>query len=91
MAYDRVLKFAMAVKAVAFALGVSYIIVDYKFLGKGMTMTRKQRESVEETIVEQSDHPLTKRRVVRKVTYAGLGLLVSIVITAWVVFVKYLI
>lgn len=44
MQYHRVLKVGIAIKAVGFAIGVCYIIVDYKLLGKGMTMTRKQRE-----------------------------------------------
>lgn len=90
-AYDNVLKFAMAIKAVAFGLGITYIFVDYKFLGKGMTMTKKQREKKEEEIVDSTADPLTRRTVLKRVTYGGLALLMSIVITAWVVFVKYLI
>ena len=81
----------MAIKAVAFVLGLTYILVDYIYLGKGMTMTKKEREQTEEAIVNRDAHPLTRRTVLRGVTYGGLGLLTSIVITAWVVFVKYLI
>lgn len=89
-AYTRVLLFAMGVKALAFILGLTYICVDYKALGKGMTMTLKQREARERSIADPENDPLTNRKVIRTVTYSGLALLGSIIITAWVVFVKYL-
>ncbi|PSN64738.1 MFS general substrate transporter [Corynespora cassiicola Philippines] len=89
-AYTRVLLFAIGIKALAFFLGLTYIFVDYKFLGKGMTMTLKQREAREKKIVNPKSDPLTKREHLRGVTYSGLGLLTSIIITAWVVFIKYL-
>lgn len=53
-------------------------------------MTRKQRQKREAIIEDAANDPLTRRTVVPKVTYAGLALLTSIVITAWVVFIKYL-
>ena len=57
--YHKILKLAIGIKAVAFALGVGYIVVDCQNLGKGMTMTRKQREK-RETEVEDADRdPLT--------------------------------
>lgn len=88
--YNRVLLLAIGIKAWAFCLGVSYILVDYFKLGKGMTMTRKQRQKREAIIEDAANDPLTRRTVIPKVTYAGLALLTSIVITAWVVFIKYL-
>jgi hypothetical protein len=39
--YHKVLKLAMGIKAVALALGVTYIIIYYCKLGKGITMTKK--------------------------------------------------
>ncbi|THY69766.1 MFS general substrate transporter [Aureobasidium pullulans] len=88
--YNRVLLLAIGIKGWAFCLGVSYILVDYFKLGKGMTMTRKQRQKREAIIEDAANDPLTRRTIVPKVTYAGLGLLTSIVMTAWVVFIKYL-
>ncbi|KAJ4338841.1 hypothetical protein N0V95_007939 [Ascochyta clinopodiicola] len=89
-AYTRVLSFAIGVKTLAFVLGVAYIVVDYKALGKGMTLSLKEREAQEKQIEDPSSNPLTRRKHLKIVTYAGLGLLTSIIITAWVVFVKYL-
>lgn len=89
-AYTRVLSFAIGVKSLAFLLGLTYIFVDYKALGKGMTMTRKAREKREAQIEKPETDPLTKRESFKSVTYAGLGLLASIIITAWVVFIRYL-
>jgi hypothetical protein len=85
------LKFAIGIKALAFSLGVTYIIVDHKKLGKGMTMTKKQRQKRELEIENAIRDLLTKRAVKPTITYSGLGLLCAMVITAWVVFIKYLI
>ncbi len=74
----------------AFLLGLTYIFVDYKALGKGMTMTLKQREAREKQIGDPESDPLTKRTQLKAVTYSGLALLASIIITAWVVFIRYL-
>ncbi|KAJ8113238.1 hypothetical protein OPT61_g4586 [Boeremia exigua] len=88
--YTRVLSFAIGVKALAFLLGVTYIVVDYKALGKGMTLTLRDREEQEKQIDDAQSDPLTRRQHLTSVTYAGLSLLTSIIITAWVVFIKYL-
>ena len=89
-AYTRVLSFTIGVKALAFLLGLTYIFIDYKALGKGMTMTLKQREASEKTINNPASDPLTRRQHFKAVTYAGLALLISIIITAWVIFIRYL-
>lgn len=81
---------AIGIKALAFVLGLTYITVDYRMLGKGMTLTKKRREREEAAIVDPTTYPLTKRTSVKEVTIAGLSLLGTMVITAWVVFVKYL-
>lgn len=88
--YTRVLFFAIGVKSLAFLLGLTYIVVDYKALGKGMTLTLKHREAREKEINDPTADPLTRRQHLRSITYAGLGLLASIIITAWVVFIRYL-
>jgi hypothetical protein len=76
----------MGIKAVALALGVTYIIIK---LGKGITVTKKQRERREQYIQNPETDPLKKRTVKSPVTYSALGLLCAMVITAWVMFVKY--
>ncbi|KLO82675.1 uncharacterized protein LW93_9879 [Fusarium fujikuroi] len=89
--YYKVLLVAIGIKAWAFVLGVSYIIVDYKLLGKGMTMTRVQREAKEAVIEDCDADPLTRRRSKPWFTALTFGLLVAIIASAWAVFFKYLI
>jgi hypothetical protein len=85
------LKLAVGIKAVALALGVTYIIIYYCKVGKGITMTKKQRERREQDIQNPETDSLTKRIVKTLMTYSALGLFCAMVMTAWVVFVKYLI
>ncbi|KAF4837236.1 Major facilitator superfamily domain-containing protein 1 [Colletotrichum tropicale] len=89
--YSKVLIVAIAIKAWAFVLGLSYIFIDYKFLGKGMTMTRKQREARESQIVDKEADPLTRRTSKKWFTTLTSGLLLAIIASAWAVFVRYLI
>ena len=88
--YDRVLKLTIGVKAWAFALGAGYIMVDKLYLGSGLTMTRKRRDSLEDMIPkeDQSRHPLLRRVPVLWVTYSCLVLLAAFVVTAWVLFFR---
>lgn len=88
--YEQVLTLAIAIKAFAFGLGITYILVDYRFLGKGMTMTRKQREAREAAIVDRDADPLTKREVKPWFTWLTLGLLIAMIVTAWTIFMLYL-
>lgn len=90
MGYDKVLKLTIGIKAWAFVLGITYILIDYKKLGKGMTMTRKQRERRESEIVDEMLDPLTRRNTNRAVTIAALASLLAIIITAWVLFITHL-
>lgn len=89
--YSRVLTVAIAIKAWAFVLGISYILIDYKWLGKGMTMTRKQRQAREAAVVDPTTDPLTKREVKPWFTAVTFALLVGIVAAAWTVFLVYLV
>lgn len=89
--YDRVLKLAIGLKAWAFVLGCGYIFVDWKFLGSGITMTKKRRESKLAVIQDPDSDPLTRRTVKEWVTWSGIGLLAAMLVTAWVVFFNYLI
>jgi MFS family permease len=91
--YDRVLKLAMGIKAWAFVLGIIYLLVDWKYLGLGMTMTRKKRNAAEEKVIMEGrvdEDGLTKREVKNWVTIVGLTLLGMMLVTAWVLFFQYL-
>ena len=94
MGYDKVLKLSTGLKAWAFVLGIIYIVVDYKAVGKGMTMTRYQRVCVERNIVtcgiDPADHALTRREPKRWVTIVTACLLVAMIASAWAVFIRYL-
>lgn len=89
--YHRVLSVAIGIKAWAFVLGLTYIIVDYKLLGKGMTMTRHQRQAREALIADRDLDPLTRRTSKGWFTTLTFSLLIAIVASAWAVFIRYLI
>lgn len=90
MGYSEVLKLGIALKAWGFALGVSYIIVDYLKLGKGMTMTRKQRDEREAQVTDRDQDPLTRRNVYRPMTIWTMGVVVCLIITSYTLFFRYL-
>ena len=75
-------------------IGLTYIFVDRRWLGKGMTMTRKQRQAREAQLVASGTpkdaDPLTRREAKPWFTWMTLGLLVSIITAAWAVFMVYL-
>lgn len=50
--YSNVLKTGMAFKAFAFLLGLGYIWMDRRYLGKGMSMGEKQRSELEVHLME---------------------------------------
>jgi uncharacterized membrane protein len=83
-----VLKTTIGIKSLAFALGLVYILVDYRYLGAGLTMTRKKRDAIEKTILteDRDTHPITRRVPVKGVTVACMCLLAGFVVTAWVLF-----
>lgn len=95
---------SMGLKAWALVVGLGYIFVDYKRLGRSLTMGRKEREAKEEVLMESeveekiwlsgeesSELPHLRRRVDRRVTIAGLGLLGVMIVVAWTLFLRYLI
>ena len=89
--YHNVLKFTIGIKAVAFCSRYYLYHSGLPNIGKGMTTTKKQREQRESEIEDPARDPLTKRTIKPTVTYSDLGLLCAMIITAWVVFVRYLI
>jgi hypothetical protein len=87
--YFRVLNLAMGLKALAFFIALGYIFVDCRYLGRGLTMTRKKRDVIEEQILaekREASDPLTKRISVRAVTNSGIVLLAGLLVAAWVLF-----
>ncbi|OAL46303.1 MFS general substrate transporter [Pyrenochaeta sp. DS3sAY3a] len=90
MGYTKVLLFAIGIKSWGFVLGVLYIILDFKKLGKGMTMTRHQREARLKAITDPANDPLTRRVPNKYITIAALTMLVALIVVAWVMFFKYL-
>jgi ABC-type Fe3+ transport system permease subunit len=89
--YSRVLLVAIGIKAWAFILGLSYIAIDYKFLGKAMTLGLREREAREALIEDKSADPLTRRETKAWFTTFTFSLLVAIIASAWAVFLRYLI
>lgn len=87
--YFRVLNLAMGLKALAFFIALGYIFVDYRYLGRGLTMTRKKRDVIEEQVLaekREASDPLTKRISVRAVTNSGIVLLAGLLVAAWILF-----
>lgn len=86
--YDQVLKTTIGIKSLAFALGLMYILVDYRYLGAGLTMTRKKRDAVEKTILveDRETHHIIQRTPIKWVTLGCMCLLAGFVVTAWVLF-----
>lgn len=93
MGYNRVLIVSSSIKAVGFFIGVSYVIVDFKKLGRAITMTRARRELREGDIEdhERDAHPLTRRNVYKPWTIYTLSALFCMIVTGWTLFIKYLI
>ncbi|KAI5478051.1 MFS general substrate transporter [Pseudohyphozyma bogoriensis] len=92
MAYTNVLIIGIAFKALDFFVALSYIVVDYLYFGKGMTMGEKKRIELEKVIIKEGredEDPLTRRKPAKFTTYGGLALLSAMVVSAWVVFIKY--
>jgi hypothetical protein len=53
MGYTNVLLIGIGFKTLAFFLGLFYIFVDFKYLGKGMTMSEGRRNKLEEEIEDE--------------------------------------
>ncbi|KAH7150361.1 major facilitator superfamily domain-containing protein [Dactylonectria estremocensis] len=82
MGYGRVLIVSSSIKAVGFFVGLTYIFVDYKKLGRGITMTRAERERREGDIEDPDSDPLTRRGVFKPWTIYTLSALVAMIATA---------
>lgn len=51
--YTNVLKIGMAFKTLAFFLGLGYVFIDHKYLGKAMTMGEMERVRQEQEIEDE--------------------------------------
>lgn len=89
--YSRVLLVNIGLKSLAFIWGLMYIFVDFKFLGKGLTMTRKQREAAEAQVLDPTTDRLTKRSVKPWMTVVTLVLLSCMIVSCWTLFMLYLV
>lgn len=82
--YRKVLYLVLSLKAWAFFLGLAYIFMDFRYLGKGMTMSEKARVEKEQLIENPESDPLTRRTVKKPVTWVGTFLLGAMVVSGWV-------
>ena len=88
--YTKVIYLVLGLKSLAFFLGLGYIYADYFHFGKTATLSEKVRVAREELVEDVNTDPLTARPVKKWVTWTGTGLLASMVVTGWVLFIKYL-
>ncbi|KAK7427002.1 hypothetical protein QQZ08_006429 [Neonectria magnoliae] len=88
MGYSRVLIVSSSIKAIRFFIGLFYVFVDHKKLGRGITMILKERERREGDIVDRDSDPLTRRRVAKPWTIWTLSALVAMIATSWTLFLK---
>lgn len=91
MGYSRVLTVSSGIKAVGFFIGLAYVVVDYKKLGRGITMTRAEREACEAEIEDRDADPLTRRNVYKPWTIYTISILSCMIITGWTLFFVYLV
>lgn len=84
--YERVIIFFVAAKALDFCLGLFYGILDKKILGGVLSFSQKKRVSLEQ---QGKLDNLVGRRPSKPFTIAGLTILASLVVVAWVLFIKY--
>lgn len=99
MAYTNVLLIGIAFKFLDLFVAITYIFVDYKWLGQGMTLGEKQRIERETVIIaegREDEDPLTRRRTSKFTTFSpskfttfgGLTLLGCMMVSAWAVFIN---
>ncbi|KIY71911.1 MFS general substrate transporter [Cylindrobasidium torrendii FP15055 ss-10] len=84
--YHKVISFFVAMKAIEFCLGAFYGILDRKYLAGILTMSETRRLALHKTGI----HKKVDGRQPKKVfTSFGLGLLATVTVIAWVLYIKY--
>ncbi|KAK2738354.1 major facilitator superfamily transporter [Colletotrichum kahawae] len=84
--YERVIAFFVAVKGLEFCLGLFYGILDRKYLAGILSISNKKRMDIAK---EGKLGDLVGRRPARSFTAVGIALVCSLIIVAWVLFIKY--
>ncbi|KAH6661798.1 major facilitator superfamily domain-containing protein [Plectosphaerella plurivora] len=84
--YERVVGFFVAVKALEFCLGLFYGVLDRRYLAGILTMSEKKRHIMEDE--SKLGKPIG-RKPSKVFSITGLSLLTSLVIVAWVLFIRY--
>ncbi|KAH8898638.1 MFS general substrate transporter [Thozetella sp. PMI_491] len=84
--YERVIAFFVAVKGLEFCLGLFYGVLDRRYLSGILTMSEKKRVDMEREGTLQD--PIG-RKPAKVFTTVGIALLSSLVVIAWVLFIKY--
>ncbi|KAF9876776.1 major facilitator superfamily transporter [Colletotrichum karsti] len=84
--YERVIAFFVAVKGLEFCLGLFYGVLDRRYLAGILSISNKKRMEIEQ---EGKLGDLVGRRPARPYTAVGIALVCSLIIIAWVLFIKY--
>ncbi|KAJ0344463.1 hypothetical protein KNSL1_009328 [Colletotrichum chrysophilum] len=84
--YERVIAFFVAVKGLEFCLGLFYGVLDRRYLAGILSISNKKRMDIEK---EGKLGDLVGRRPARSFTAVGIALVCSLIIIAWVLFIKY--
>ncbi|KAL2670216.1 hypothetical protein Neosp_014683 [[Neocosmospora] mangrovei] len=84
--YERVVGFFVAVKGLEFCLGLFYGVLDRRYLAGILTMSEKKRLVVEKA--GELGAPVG-RKPAKSFTFVGIGLLCSMIIISWVLFIRY--
>ncbi|KAK7754279.1 hypothetical protein SLS62_003858 [Diatrype stigma] len=84
--YKHVIAFFVAVKGIEFCLGLFYGVLDRRYLAGIMTLSEKKRMRLEQE--DKIGNPIG-REPAKIFTIVGFTLLCSLIIIAWVLFIKY--
>ncbi|RSL94354.1 hypothetical protein CDV31_014342 [Fusarium ambrosium] len=84
--YERVVGFFVAVKGLEFCLGLFYGVLDRRYLAGILTMSEKRRLVVEKA--GELGAPVG-RKPAKYFTFVGIGLLCSMIVISWVLFIRY--
>lgn len=86
--YNGVFAFLIAIKALDVLLGLSYHFFDKRYLNGVLGSKDKQLRALEEEMSEE-EHTRGLRAPVKPVTLAALGVVIAMVVTAWVLYLVY--